>query len=203
MQILRVTYSNFGGDNICAALREVGRNGHLQEVRFFGFVCCCGGIFFLSIDVWADGFGERKVDFSGNEIGVREAQEISHELQRLPSMKKAFFDFTGLNTASMLAFVNALPYLRMLSLKQSSTSLEEIVDIFHHVSSFSGLFIDKRPRILELTMPVVYEPGLLEGLQEQFSALGVVLDFEYSHSISCARFRAFEMWGVLFGNIAV
>lgn len=35
-QVIRITYSNFGGVWISLALREVGRNGRLREVDFSG-----------------------------------------------------------------------------------------------------------------------------------------------------------------------
>ncbi len=37
LQILRVTYSNFGGRSIAVTLRELGRNARLQEVDFSGY----------------------------------------------------------------------------------------------------------------------------------------------------------------------
>jgi len=51
LQVVRITYSNFAGIWICLAIREVGRNGRVREV-----------------------------DFSGNELTLKEAGRISEVL---------------------------------------------------------------------------------------------------------------------------
>ena len=129
LEILRITYSSFSGMFIYNTLLKIGRNGRIRDV-----------------------------DFSGNSISLHEAGLISHELRRIPSMKQAFFDFTELCCGSMLHFVTALPYLHRsfypfllskrvalqcfdhtarksrCSLKQSKTTMEDIVEVFHGFS---------------------------------------------------------------------
>jgi hypothetical protein len=70
------------------------------------------------------------------------------------------------------------------SLKQSDTGIEDIAEIFQAVSSLQTSLSGGNPRILELSIPTVYDPLVLQSLQAQFAALGIMLDFEYSQSVS-------------------
>ncbi len=99
---------------------------------------------------------------------------------------------------ALLHFVVLVPRLSMCSLKQSHTSMEDLVDIYHALSQLfrdSGCDKDdggedgdgeKRVRrrselahVLEISAPVTAKPGLLWNFQDQFERFGVALEFEY------------------------
>ncbi len=88
----------------------------------------------------------------------------------------------------MLYFVILVPRLSMCSLKQSHTSMEDLVDIYHTLAQIwresRKPEVDVRRRselahVLEISAPVVAEPGLLWSFQGQFEKFGVALEFEY------------------------
>ena len=88
----------------------------------------------------------------------------------------------------MLYFIVLIPRLDMCSLKQSHMSMEDLVDIYHALSQICRE--SRKPEaevrrrselahVLEVSAPVVAEPGLLWSFQEQFERFGVALEFEY------------------------